>query len=144
YIRATTPIIYLIKFAFMCKFLSDNVQLRNPTISFCQDYGIASPWNIAKFLIGLYTDTDKNNVKFVLKKTDIPTDFLKDWTIGKEYIAEKRRVTLNFDIIPRPLFECSNDEFIILDFNFFQYTIDQGFFFKIFKKTIEPSGSKLS
>src|SRR5690606_2357711 len=60
------------------------------------------------------------------------------------YIAEKRRVTLNFDIIPRPLFECSNDEFIILDFNFFQYTIDQGFFFKIFKKTIEPSGSKLS
>lgn len=144
YIRATTPIIYLIKFAFMCKFLSDNVQLRNPTISFCQDYGIASPWNIAKFLIGLYTDTDKNNVKFVLKKTDIPTDFLKDWTIGNEYIAEKRRVTLNFDIIPRPLFECSNDEFIILDFNFFQYTIDQGFFFKIFKKTIEPSGSKLS
>ncbi len=144
YIRATTPITYLLKFAFMCKFLSDDVQLRNATINFCQGYGMASPWNIAKFLIGLYTDTDKNNVKFVLNKTAIPTDFLKDWAIGKEYITQKRKLTLNFDVIPRPLFESSEEELIILDFNFFQYTLDQGFFFKIFKKVIEPSGTKLS
>lgn len=144
YVRSTTPMIYLLKFAFMCKFLSGDLQLRDATISFCQDYGMATPWNIAKFLIGLYTDTDKNNAKFVLKKTAIPTDFLKDWTIGKEYITQKKRLTLNFDIIPRPLFESGNEELIILDFNFFQYTIDQGFFFKIFKKTIEPCGGKLS
>lgn len=144
YIRATTPITYLLKFAFMCKFLSDDVQLRTETITFCQDYGMTSPWNIAKFLIGLYTDTDKNNAKFVLEKTAIPTDFLKDWTIGKEYITQKKKLTLNFDVIPRPLFESSEEELIILDFNFFQYTLDQGFFFRIFKKTIEPSGSKLS
>ncbi|KKX46969.1 hypothetical protein [Sphingobacterium sp. IITKGP-BTPF85] len=127
-----------------CAILSDDIQLRTETISFCQDYGMASPWNIAKFLIGLYTDTDKNNAKFVLEKTAIPTDFLKDWTIGKEYITQRKKLTLNFDVIPRPLFENNEEELIILDFNFFQYTIDQGFFFRIFKKTIEPSGSKLS
>lgn len=144
YIRSTTPMIYLLKFAFMCKFLSSDQQLKDATISFCQDYGMASPWNIAKFLIGLYTDTDKNNAKFVLKKTAIPIEFLKDWTIGKEYMTQKKRLTLNFDVIPRPLFESGDEELIILDFNFFQYTVDQGFFFKIFKKTIEPCGGKLS
>lgn len=144
YIRSTTPMIYLLKFAFMCKFLSSDQQLKDATISFCQDYGMASPWNIAKFLIGLYTDTDKNNAKFVLKKTAIPIEFLKDWTIGKGYMTQKKRLTLNFDVIPRPLFESGDEELIILDFNFFQYTVDQGFFFKIFKKTIEPCGGKLS
>src|SRR5690606_17070271 len=59
-------------------------------------------------------------------------------------ITQKKKLTLNFDVIPRPLFESSEEELIILDFNFFQYTLDQGFFFRIFKKTIEPSGSKLS
>ena len=144
YIRSINPIIYLIKFAFMCKFLCEDLCLRDLTIDFCQEYGIASPWNISKFLIGLYQDTDINNAKFVLEKTSIPADFLKDWSINKEYITQKKELTLNFDIIPRPLFESSEKEVIILDFNFFQFTVDQGFFYRIFEKTIKPSGGKLS
>jgi hypothetical protein len=144
YIRTITPITYLIKFAFMCKFLSEDVELRDATINFCQDYGIGSPWIISKFLMELYKDTDKNIAKFALEKTSVPVDFLKDWSITKEYIEQKKKLTLNFEIIPRPLFESSEDELIILDFNFFQYTVDQGFFYRIFEKSIKPSGVKLS
>lgn len=144
YIRTTRPITYFIKFAFMCKFLSEDVQLRDVTIKFCQDYGMASPWNISKFLMELYIDTDKKVAKFALEKTAVPADFLKDWSINKEYITQKRRLTLNFDIIPRPLFESNEHELIMLDFNFFQYTVDQGFFYRIFEKNIKPIGGKLS
>lgn len=144
YIRSTSSTTYFIKFAFMCKFLSSNIELRNVTIKFCQDYGIASPWNIAKFLIGLRTDKNKGKSLFVIDKTTIPTDFLKDWSINKDCIIQKSSLTLNLDIIPRPLFESSEDELIVLDFNFFQFTIDQGFFYSIFKKAIEPFGGKLS
>ncbi|MEJ5053664.1 hypothetical protein [Sphingobacterium sp. MYb382] len=144
YIRTTRPITYFIKFAFMCKFLSEDVQLRDVTIKFCQDYGMASPWNISKFLMELYIDTDKKVAKFALEKTAVPAYFLKDWSINKEYITQKRRLTLNFDIIPRPLFESNEHELIMLDFNFFQYTVDQGFFYRIFEKNIKPIGGKLS
>lgn len=143
YIRTARPVTYYIKFALMCKFLSEDVQLRDATINFCQDYGMASPWNISKFLMDLYMDTDKKVGKFALEKTAVPPDFLNDWSINKEYIIQKKRLTLNFDIIPRPIFESSEDELIILDFNFFQYTVDQGFFYRIFEKTIKPIGGKL-
>lgn len=142
YIRSTTPTVYLIKFAFMCKFLNDDLQLRDATISFCKKYDIGSPWNIAKFLISLYKD--KDNANFVLDKSAIPSDFLKDWSIGREYTTQKEKITLNFDIIPRPLFEIDNEKYIILDFNFFQYTVDQGFFFKVFDKVVKESTLKLN
>ncbi|MNJ92219.1 hypothetical protein D3C87_98850 [compost metagenome] len=144
YIRSTNPITYLIKFGFICKFLSEDNQLRELTIRFCKDYGIASPWNISKFLINLYQATDKQIAKFGLEKSAIPNEFLKDWTLNHEYIKQKSKITLNFDIIPRPLFDVDEDSLIILDFNFFQYTVDQGFFYKIFSKTIAPLNIKLS
>ncbi|THF53149.1 hypothetical protein E6C50_02795 [Flavobacterium supellecticarium] len=139
YIRTIIPVTYLVKFAFICNFLSKDSQLRDVTISFCKDYGIGSPWNISKFLIDLY----KNNFKFVLEKAIIPAAFLKDWTLNKEYIKRKKSLTLNFEIIPRPLFESSKNELIVLDYNFFQFTIDQGFFYRIFEKTLKDSNTKL-
>lgn len=133
YIRSTHPMVSFIKFALICKFLSIDSKLRLSTIELCDKYEIANPWNICKFLMDLYIQSDKNNLVFVLNKDSIPKNFLKDWYLDKPFLSKEKEISLNFTIIPRPLFEIDNDEIIILDFDYFQYTINQGFFYKFFE-----------
>lgn len=143
YIRPHRFTNYLLKSAFMCNFLSQDEILKPFVIKFCQVYGMADPWKISKFLISLLEDNAMKKAKFVLDKKSIPSNLLDDWIID---INRKvgNELTLNFDIIPKPLFPTGGDEVIILDLAFFQYMVDQGFFFNIYKKTITNSDSSLS
>ncbi|WP_430613147.1 hypothetical protein [Flavobacterium sp. JP2137] len=141
YIRSTHPIVYFIKFALICKFLSIDTELKKLTASLCEKYDIGNPWNICKFLLDVYIQPDKNNLTFVLSKNSIPTNFLKEWYLTKDFLSKEKKITLNFTIIPKPLFEITEDEIIVLDFDYFQYTINQGFFFRFFEYNGKPKSS---
>ncbi|WP_413514117.1 hypothetical protein [Myroides odoratus] len=138
YIRSTKPIVSFIKFALICRFLSINPLLKNETIDLCKKYEIGSPWNICKYLFDLCYQSDKDNLIFVLNKNSIPVNFLKDWYLCNNFLSKQKEITLNFTIIPRPLFEISEEEVVILDFDYFQYTINQGFFYRFFGYNEKP------
>ncbi len=143
YIRPLRFTNYLMRSAFMCHFLNQDKELKPYTIQFCQDYGMSDPWKISKFLIDLLNDNGRKEAKFGLNRNQIPPNLLEDWVINVESL-KNNEISLNFDIIPKPLFQTEENEFIILDLSFFQYMVDQGFFYNIYKKSIANTNSKFS
>mgnify|MGYP000865790774 CR=1 FL=1 len=141
YIRPLRFTNYLMRSAFMCHFLNQDKELKPFTIHYSQHYGMSDPWKISKFLIGLIEDNGKDAAKYVINKNSIPPNLLEDWVIDVNAIISNE-ISLNFDIIPKPLFQVEENEFIILDLSFFQYMVDQGFFYNIYKKSIEHTSSK--
>lgn len=143
YIRPLRFTNYLMRSAFMCNFLSQDKELKPFTIEFCKNYGMSDPWKISKFLIGLLDDNGRGEGKFVINRSSIPPNLLKDWVIEVDNNLENE-ISLNFDIIPKPLFQTGENEFVILDLSFFQFMVDQGFFYNIFKTSIANSDSKFN
>ncbi|WP_286734921.1 MULTISPECIES: hypothetical protein [Sphingobacterium] len=143
YIRPIRFTNYLMRSAFMCHFLNQDVELKPFTIQFCQHYGMSDPWKISKFLIELLNDNGRKKATFGLTRSQIPPNLLEDWIININDL-EPKELSLNFDIIPKPLFQIDENEFIILDLSFFQYMVDQGFFYNIFRTSIATSTSKLN
>ena len=143
YIRPDRFTNYLMRSAFMCHFLNQDEILKPFTTNFCKYYGMSDPWKISKFLIELLNDNGRKEATFGLNRNQIPPNLLEDWVINI-YEYSPKEVSLNFDIIPKPLFQIEENEFIILDLSFFQYMVDQGFFYNIYIKSIAPTNSKLN
>ncbi|WP_159477582.1 hypothetical protein [Dyadobacter sp. 3J3] len=135
----------MVKFAFAAKYVSDATDLRKECIEFCEYYGISSPWYFGKFFMSiLEAILPKEQVgKHVLNFEGVPSKFISEFTITRDNLREHKPFSVNMDIVPKPFYLIGNDA-VILDFDFFQYHIDQGFFYLLYKNTSLKKGKRFN
>lgn len=131
YIRNATPLPSIIKFLFIRKFIITNNKLSDWTKIYIQNYGIGTLSNFANFILNI----SMNNLvpQFSFNKNQFPTKLLKELIFKKKNKFKNNEISLNFDLIPKPFIEIDNSRIILLDTNFLNFQIDQGFFHNFHK-----------
>ncbi len=131
----------MVKFAFAAKFLSETGDLRKECREFCAHFQIDNPWVFGKFFLTIYESmlADGQSAKNILDLEGIPSTIISEFTIDRSALERRKPLSINMDIIPKPFYPIGNDA-VILDYDFFQYAIDQGFFYLLYKNTSLSKG----
>jgi hypothetical protein len=126
----------MVKFAFAAKYLAEAPDLQEVCREFCNHYQINNPWIFGKFFMSIYESIlPKGQIgKHVMDLRGIPANMLSDFTIDRNALSKRKSLSVNMDIIPKPFYLLETDA-LVLDFDFFQYAIDQGFFYLLYKNT---------
>ncbi|KQS32906.1 hypothetical protein [Dyadobacter sp. Leaf189] len=137
YIRSDFfKIFSMIRFAFIAKFLSDSQDFRKSCTEFCEYYEIANPWLFGRFFLDIFRiiSSKEQLGNHILNVEGMPAKLLSEFTMNMSTLSRKKDISVNMDIIPKPFYRIGSDV-IIIDYNFFQYPIDQGLFYLLYKRT---------
>lgn len=125
-----------IKFAFVAKYLVEAADLKQACREFCDYYEVGNPWLFGKFFLDILQaiSAQENFGKNVLDLPGTPPKIINEFTIDPRRLKKHTSLSVNMHIIPRPFYKLKEGA-LILDYNFFQYPIDQGVFFLIYNNT---------
>lgn len=126
----------MIKFAFVAKFLSSTVDFKQECKEFCAYYKVGNPWIFGKFFMDIYAailPKDQEG-KYALNLRGLSSPLVSEFTIDKENLKGKGPLSIHLDMVPKPFYRIGSDA-IIIDYNFFHYAIDQGFFYLFFLRS---------
>ncbi|QPH38636.1 hypothetical protein [Pedobacter endophyticus] len=139
YLRNTGPMkmMTLMKFAFISKFLDVHLALKQDAIEFCKEMQLGNPWLYGKFFLEVLTLalTSVNKGKHVLNVKDMPERLMREYAIDISKLSGKDQLSLNMDIVPKPFYFIDDNQAIILDYSFFQYAVEQGFFYSFYQNS---------
>ena len=126
----------LVKFAFAAKYISSASDFKQECRQFCTYYNIGNPWAFGRFFMDILQAILPENEegKYTLETTGMPASIINEFSIDKIKLAGHKKLSINMDIVPKPFYLIGTNA-IILDYNFFHYAIDQGFFFLFFLRT---------
>lgn len=132
------------KLAFVSKFLSTNDRLREECMEFCNYYGIGNPWLYGYFFIMVViTPSQKDEVaKHIFDVTGVPERLILDFTFKRDTVVTKEELSMNMDLVPKPFYLFHGEHPLILDYNYFQYAIEQGVFYSFYNNTSLKNGNK--
>ncbi|GAB3179734.1 hypothetical protein [Telluribacter humicola] len=135
----------MVKFAFASKFLSEADDLSIECREFCAHFQIANPWFFGKFILMIFEAmlAEGKSGKNTFNLEGIPPTIISEFTIDRSSLERQKPLSINMDIIPKPLYLIGNNA-VILDYNFFQYAIDQGFFYLLYKNTSLSKGLRFN
>lgn len=137
YLRNKGPlkIVTLMKFAFISKFLDVHEPLKEEAVFYCQKVGLGNPWLFGKFFLEVLTMamTNANTGKHVLDVEGMPELLVREFSLDVKSLKTKEQLSLNMDVVPKPFYFLTAKQAIILDYSFFQYPIEQGFFYSFYQ-----------
>jgi len=126
----------LLKFAFISKFISEDELLKGPALEYCRALEIGTVWGLASFLMHLFRVVlhGDRSARHVLDSRGAK------WPVMEQFILRKADLaggylSLHKQVIPRPLYEVTDGQLVLLDYNYFTYGLDQGLLFSIYNKT---------
>ncbi|WP_147322095.1 hypothetical protein [Mucilaginibacter conchicola] len=133
-------LITFIKYAFVSKFIEQDKELKERGFRFCKFFGLGNPWLFGRFFLELLTQygaADEGGNP-VLKIEGLPPEMINYFSLQNDDLIERKDVSLSMDVIPKPFFKLPDDQFMILDYNYFQYASEFGFFYAFYQATQEP------
>lgn len=146
YIRGNVylKLIISMKFAFISKFLYDHTYLKVEGLEYCKYFQLGNPWRFGNFFLEMLAAFSNNDpdAKFILDASNIPDRVVDDFTMNKAAIKGRKKISINMDVIPKPFYLLKDKDPLILDYNFFQFAIDQGFFYSLYHHTSLKNGTK--
>ncbi|SFA56522.1 hypothetical protein SAMN04488511_11624 [Pedobacter suwonensis] len=138
--------ITLLKFAFLSKYLASDPTLIAKCKEYCDYLGLGNPWLFGKFFMELltYSHSRENSSQHFLDVSQIPPKLVDDYTFSRNGSVKKadKNISITFEIIPKPFYKLFEIYPMVLDYNYFQYAIDQGFFFNFYQKTSLKSSDR--
>jgi hypothetical protein len=140
HLRTNVPLklITLMKFAFISKFMADHPALKEYSVAYFTKMGLGNPWLFGKFFLEVLTNATAgiNSGKHILNVDGLPLQLIREFAIDRDSFAGKKGLSLNMDIVPKPFYFIDGDA-LILDYSFFQYAIEQGFFFSFYQNSLK-------
>ncbi|WP_026632758.1 hypothetical protein [Dyadobacter alkalitolerans] len=126
----------MVKFGFAAKFISSAQDLKKECREFCAYYQLGTPWTFGRFFLDILQTIlhEGKETKHVLDITGLPASIVSEFSVDKTRLGGQGSLSVNMDIVPKPFYLIGTDA-IILDYNFFHYAIDQGFFFLFFLRS---------
>lgn len=137
YLRAKGPLklVTLMKFAFLSKFLDVHAPLKNEALMYCKKMEIGNPWIFGKFFLFVlaWAMEQRNHGKHILNVNEMPEKLMREFAIDPEALQAKDQLSLNMDVVAKPFYFATPTHAFVLDYSFFQYPIENGFFFSFFR-----------
>jgi hypothetical protein len=139
YIRTdfNAKLITLLKFAFISKFMDEHTEIKSDCIEFCKNFELGNPWLYGKLflqILSFLTIPDQKG-RHILDTAGLPMKLIEEFTMDQQMIQNKAGISLTMDIIPKPFYLLMGEYPMILDIAYFQYAIDQGFFFCLYNNS---------
>lgn len=143
YIRRERDIKYIVmlKFAFISKYFSEDPLLKSYCLEYCRKFGLGTLWGIGQFFLHIYQLLQGGDPeqRHIIDKNGQDYPILELFVLHKRDLENRSRLSLHLDVIPKPFYELDDQHLLLLDFNFFNYSLDQGVFYSLYHNSSLPT-----
>lgn len=149
YIRRerTIKFVVMLKFAFISKFFSEDPLLKSACLEYCKIFKLGTMWGLGQFFLHIFKLIHEDSAKearHIIDRNNQDWPVLEQFVLHKSDIINKNQLSLHFELIPKPFYELTPQYLLLLDFNFFNYGLDQGIFYSFYKSTALSSNPKFN
>lgn len=140
YLRRGDPLnmVTSMKFAFISKFVNEHQSLKSPAQKYFKKIGLGNPWLFNKFFMEVLTTVtwSANQGKHILELESMPVGLIREFEFKLADLDTKDKLSLHMDVIPKPFYLIDEQQAIILDYSFFQYAMEHGFFYSFYQRVL--------
>jgi hypothetical protein len=124
-----------VKFIFIRNFFNSTHDGRQLLLEFEQAFQLKNIWQFIHHFMELikFVMPQKETGRYIFPKQMINPEILRNYSFDKN--QPKKNLTIHMDIIPKPFYEVDGQHVAVLDFNYFRYFMDQGFFWCLYQHT---------
>ena len=124
------------RFLFLSKFLDSDELLREEADMYCEKMKIENPWTFAKFFLAVLASAmhPQNWGNHMLDLSHHwPEKLMREFGTDPTELAGKEKVSLNMDVVTKPFLFLTPEKILVLDYNFFQYALENGFLYSLYR-----------
>lgn len=132
------------KFLFLSKFLDSDELLREEADMYCEKMKIEDPWTFAKFFLAVLASAihPQNWGNHMLDVSHWPEKLMREFGADPQALAGKEKLSLNMDVVTKPFLFLSPEKALVLDYNFFQYALENGFLYSLYRHSSKKLRAK--
>ncbi len=133
------------RFLFLSKFLDSDELLREEADTYCEKMKIENPWTFAKFFLAVLAAAihPQNWGNHILDLSHHwPEKLMREFGADPMELAGKEKVSLNMDVVTKPFLFLTSEKILVLDYNFFQYALENGFLYSLYRHSTEKLRAK--
>jgi hypothetical protein len=133
-------LITLSKFAFLSRFMADHEPLRSYSFSYCTRMGLANPYYFGRFFRDIFewSIAPLNQGKHIILSEHVNSRLLKEFSLDRSAQSSQKTYSVNMDVVPKPFFPVEKGA-LVLDYSFFQYSLEDGFIWSFHKNELKDS-----
>ncbi|ETZ20937.1 hypothetical protein [Pedobacter sp. V48] len=115
--------------------MDEHEPLKKEAILYFKEIELGNPWFFGKFFLEvLVMGLARTNLgKHVLDLEGMPKGLIHEFELKIGDLKNKENLSVNMDIVPKPFYCHEEGQAIILDYSFFQYAIEHGFFYSFYQ-----------
>lgn len=133
------------RFLFLSKFIDSDEMLREEADMYCEKMKIENPWTFAKFFLAVLASAihPQNWGNHMLDLAHLwPEKLMREFGADPMELAGKEKVSLNMDVVTKPFLFLKPEQILVLDYNFFQYALENGFLYSLYRHSSEKLRAK--
>ncbi|WP_316736719.1 hypothetical protein [Pedobacter aquatilis] len=133
------------RFLFLSKFIDSDGLLREEADMYCENMKIENPWTFAKFFLAVLASAvhPQNWGNHMLDLAHLwPEKLMREFGADPMELAGKEKLSLNMDVVTKPFLFLKPEKILVLDYNFFQYALENGFLYSLFRHSSKKLKAK--